>query len=165
METRKSTARLEELRRLMVLESQPERQYDVLVKRLGTAMRTPLVKLNMLDEDRDWFKASVGLTMCEGSAEKSMCNIFFETQDDVVVVADTLLDARFFDHEFVTGQPKIRFYAAARLVSSGHTVGTLCAYDTVPKRLTDEQMDILKTLAAEAARLLVARKDTHTTRA
>ena len=163
MQVRKNTARLDELRRLMVLESQPERQYDVLVQRLGSAMSAPFVILNMLDADRDWFKASVGLTMCEGSAEKSMCNIFFETQVDVILVEDTLLDERFSDHPMVTGDPHVRFYVAARLVSNGHTVGTLCAYDIAPKILTAEKVGILMTLAAEGARLLVARKEAYST--
>jgi GAF domain-containing protein len=141
----------------MVLDSAPERRYDEIAQRLGAALSAPFVMINLLDEDRDWFKASVGMTVCEGSAQKSMCNVFFETLADVVVVSDTFQDLRFSDHPFVVGEPKIRFYVAARLVSNGHTVGTLCAYDTEPKVLSREQSDILKTLAAEVALLLVAR--------
>lgn len=159
MQTRKNTDRLDELRRLMVLDSQPEHQFDEIAQRLGAALGAPFVMVNLLDENRDWFKARVGLPSCETSAQKSMCNIFFETQDDVVLVEDTLLDTRFADHPFVVGDPKIRFYIAARLVSNSHTVGTLCAYDTGPKSLTPEQTGILATLAAEVARLLVARKE------
>lgn len=164
MQMRKNTDRLDELRRLIVLDSQPERQFDEIAQRLGTALGVPIVMVNLLDENRDWFKARVGLSMCESAAQKSMCNIFFETQEDVVLVADTSLDARFSAHPFVAGGPKIRFYVAARLVSDGHTVGTLCAYDTEPKSLTSEQTGILKTLAAEAANLLIARKAAAATR-
>ena len=158
MEERKNIDRLDELRRLMVLDSEPERQFDEVAQRASAALGVPFVMVNLLDEDRDWFKARVGLPICEGSAQKSMCNIFFETRDDVVLVADTLLDERFADHPLVNGNPKIRFYLAARLASSGHTIGTLCAYDTEPKNLTPEQTDILKTLASEVVQLLVARK-------
>ncbi len=116
---------------------------------------------NLLDENRDWFKARVGLPLWEFAAQKSMCDIFFEIHDDVTLMADTLLDARFADLSFVLNSPKIRFYVAARLVSTGHTVGTLCAYDTEPKTLTAQQTRIFLTLAAEAARTLVARKESY----
>jgi len=158
MEARRNSDRLDELRRLMVLDSAPERRYHEIAQRLGAALSAAYVMINLLDEDRDWIKASVGLVRCQTQAQKSMCNIFFETLDDVVLVEDTLLDVRFADHPFVTGEPKIRFYMAARLVSNGHTVGTLCAYDTEQKTLSHEQTDILRTLALEVTNLLVARK-------
>ena len=157
MMTRNSSQRLEELRRLLVLESQPERQFDQIVERLGSTLGAPMVMINLLDENRDWFKARVGPALAQSSAEKSMCNVFFETRDDVVVVSDTLTDARFSHHPYVVGDPNIRFYVAARLVSNGHTVGTLSAYGTEPKALTPEQISILTTLAKEAAHLLATR--------
>jgi len=161
MEMRKNTKRLDELRRLLVLDSQPEHQFDQIAQRLSSALGAPFVMVNLLDENRDWFKARVGLQLCESAAQNSMCNIFFAINDDVVLVADTLLDARFADLPFVVNSPKIRFYVAARLVSKGHTVGTLCAYDTEPKTLTAQQTRIFSTLAAEVARLLVARKESY----
>ncbi len=151
---RNSPERLKELHRLLVLDSQPERQFDEIAQRLAAALEVPFVMVNFLAEDRDWFKASVGMPRCESSAQKSMCNIFFESEADVVVVADTLTDARFANHPFVTGEPKIRFYAATRLVSNGQTVGTLCAYDTLPKTPTAEQRNTLITLTAAVAYLL-----------
>jgi GAF domain-containing protein len=155
---RQNIDRLNELRRLLVLDSQPEQRYDEIAQHLSTALGAPIVMVNLLDEDRDWFKARVGLSMCESPAQKSMCSIVFETKADVVLVPDTLLDARLCDHPFVVDGPKIRFYVAARLKSDGHTVGTLCAYDVQPKILTPEQIGILETLAIEVANLLVARK-------
>ena len=153
---RNSPERLKELHRLLVLDSQPERQFDEIAQRLAAALEVPFVMVNFLAEDRDWFKARVGLPQCELSAQKSMCNIFFESQDDVVVVADTWTDARFANHPFVTGEPKIRFYAAARLVSRGQTVGTLCAFDKLPKTPTEEQRKTLMMLTGAVAALLAA---------
>ena len=157
MTTRKSSQRLDELRRLLILDSQPERQFDQIVERLGSTLGASRVMINLLDENRDWLKAGLGLPLTESSAERSMCNVFFETRDDVVLVSDTLKDARFSHHPYVVGDPNIRFYVAARLVSNGHTVGTLCAFDSEPKELTPEQTSILTTLATEVARLLATR--------
>ncbi len=157
MTTRHNSQRLDELRRLLVLDSQPEHQFDQIVERLGSTLGAPMVMINLLDGNRDWLKARVGLPLAESSAETSMCNIFFETRDDVMLVSDTLKDARFSGHPYVVGDPNIRFYVAARLVSNGYTVGTLCAYGCEPKELTPEQTSILTMLAKEAAHLLAPR--------
>ena len=75
----------------------------------------------------------------------------------MVVAPDTLLDARFASHPLVVGPPHIRFYAAARLQVSGHTVGTLCAYDTCVKQVSHEQIEALKALSNAAMELLARR--------
>ena len=76
MEPRKNWVRLDEPRRLMVLDSEPKRPFDEVAQRLGAALGAPFAMVNLLDEDRDWFKARVGLPMCEGSAQ-NQCATFF----------------------------------------------------------------------------------------
>jgi GAF domain-containing protein len=66
-----------------------------------------------------------------------------------------MLDPRFQRHPMVTGPPLIRFYAAARLVVNQQTVGTLCAYDLQPKRVSSAQIQQLQTLANAALAHLV----------
>jgi GAF domain-containing protein len=156
---RSSADRLSELRQLLLLDSAPERSFDDITQLLASSLSVPIAMVNLLDEQRDWFKSRVGLAICESPAETSFCEVFFGAADDIVIVNDTLLDSRFSNHPFVLGDPHIRFYAAARLTSNGQTVGTLCAYDLVPKTLSNEQMAQLQTLAAAAMHLLVARND------
>ena len=155
---RSSAKRLAELRRLLLLDSAPERSFDDITQLLASSLSVPIAMVNLLDEQRDWFKSRTGLAICESPAEKSFCEVFFGVADDVVIVNDTMLDARFSAHPLVKGEPHIRFYAAARLVSSGQTVGTLCAYDVAPKTLSSEQMAQLQTLAAAVMHLMAARK-------
>jgi GAF domain-containing protein len=154
---RNDLARLAELRRLMILDSSAERAYDDITRLLATSLDVPLTIVNLLDDERDWFKSCVGLEQRESPATTSFCEAFFKEADDTIVVEDMLKDPRFYAHPLVVGPPYIRFYAAARLVVNGHTVGTLCAYDIKPRQLTPEQLNQLRMLAGTAMELLKQR--------
>ena len=141
----------------MVLDTGPERVYDDLVRLLAVGLDVPIAMVNLLDGQRDWFKAVVGLPLQQSPAETSFCETFFHTALDLIVVEDTTLDARFAQHPLVLGAPHIRFYAAARLQVQGQTMGTLCAYDLRPRQMTTDQLQQLQTLAAAAATRLAER--------
>ena len=147
---RNDPARLAQLRRLLILDSSPERAFDDIARLLATAFKVPITIVNLLDADRDWFKACIGLPQTESPVATSFCEAFFDSGDDVIVAEDTAVDTRFREHPLVTGAPHIRFYAAARLAVDGHTVGTLCAYDVAPHTVSVEQLDTLRALAAAA---------------
>jgi GAF domain-containing protein len=151
---RLNPTRLAALRQALILDSGPERAYDEITRLLATTLAVPVTIVNMLDEKRDWFKSCVGIEKSESPAETSFCEAFFSTDDDLIVVEDTLLDPRFESHPKVKGQPFIRFYAAARLSVRGQTVGTLCAYDMQPRQLSTEQLDHLRTLTSAAIDLI-----------
>lgn len=97
----------------------------------------------------------------QSPAVTSFCESFFNSSEDVIVAEDTLADERFASHPFVTGRPYVRFYAAARLVVRGQTVGTLCAYDVRPHQLSTEQLDHLRSMA-NAVIEMFARHDAGT---
>jgi signal transduction histidine kinase/ActR/RegA family two-component response regulator len=61
----------------------------------------------------------------------------------------------------VTGAPDIRFYAGAPLITpSGHAIGTLCAIDSKPRKLTETQKASLQTLSKSVvAHLELKRKN------
>ena len=160
---RHDSQRLAQLRRHLILDSAPERAYDEISRLLATSLEVPITLVNFLDDDRDWFKSAVGLTHCESPVETSFCETFLQTSDNIIVVNDTTLDARFQQHVLVTGAPFIRFYAAARITSGGHTLGTLCAYDMKPRTISVEQMDTLRTLAAAVMELLRKRSTSSAT--
>lgn len=154
---RDDPSRIAELRRIGILDSSPQRAYDDLTRLLATALPVPIAMINILDEQRDWFKSRVGLAQTQMPVAASFCEAFFSFPGDVIVVEDTRLDERFSGHPLVVGAPQVRFYAAARLVVRGQTVGTLCAYDLQPRRLAPEQIDHLRAMASAAVELLVGR--------
>ena len=154
---RKNASRLAELRRHLILDSTPERAFDDLTRLLASGLEVPIAILNMLDDDRDWFKSCVGLPLTESPASSSFCEAFFRTSADLIVVEDTLLNPEFASHPMVAGAPFVRFYAAARLTSRGLTLGTLCAYDLRPRKITPEQIEHLRLLSTTAIELIEQR--------
>ena len=147
---RRDPARLQALRQCLILESSAEQAYDDLARMLATSLDVPMVMVSLLDEHRDWFKAAVGTGLTESSADTSFCEVFFRSDEAVIVVPDTLQDERFARHPLVQGPPGVRFYAAARLVVDGHTLGTLCAYDLKPRQISAAQLGQLAVLAQAA---------------
>lgn len=154
---RNDPERLARLRQCLVLDSAPERVYDDLARLLADGLGAPITMINLLDAQRDWFKSVVGLPLQESPAETSFCDSFFHTSDDLIVVTDTTRNSQYANHPLVVNAPHIRFYAAARLVVQGQTLGTLCAYDLKPRQITADQVAQLQTLAAAAVELLSRR--------
>ena len=149
--------RLEALRRLALLDTATEVVYDDLTRTLAKAFDVPISMVNLLDADRDWFKACIGVSLSESPADTSFCEIFFHCDDDLLVIPDTLADPRFAGHPMVIGVPFIRFYASARLAFDGHTVGTLCIYDVKPRTVSAEQVETLGILRLAAMETLAQR--------
>lgn len=152
---RHDPARLAELKRLCVLDSSLERAYDDITRLLATELAVPITMVNLLDEERDWFKSCYGVQQTQSPAVTSFCEMFFTTAADVIVVNDTLLHERLAVHPLVVGRPFIRFYAAARLVVKGQTVGTLCAYDVAPRKITPDQVLHLQQMAGAVVEFLM----------
>ena len=152
--------RLEALRSLALLDTASEVVYDDLTRTLAKTFGVPISMVNLLDADRDWFKACIGVSLSESPADTSFCEIFFHCDDDLLVIPDTLADPRFAGHPMVIGVPFIRFYASARLAVDGHTVGTLCIYDTQVKQVSAEQVETLAILRLAAMETLAKRART-----
>ena len=88
---RKDPDRLAALRSAMILDSSPERAFDDMARLLSTTLDAPIALVNLLDEDRDWFKAHVGTELNQSDAATSLCEVFFTNDADLIVVPDTTL--------------------------------------------------------------------------
>ncbi|MBL0930139.1 MAG: GAF domain-containing protein [Alphaproteobacteria bacterium] len=121
--------RLAALRRLNVLDTAPERVFDDLVLVAKALFGVPIALISLIDADRQWFKANIGLPASETPRNVSFCGHAI-VRDDALVVPDATEDPRFHDNPLVTGGPNIRFYAGMPLrLPDGFTIGTLCVID------------------------------------
>jgi len=151
--------RLAELAALHIMDTEEEAAYDELTHLASAFCQTPIALVSLVDDERQWFKARVGLQARETPREHAFCTHAIEQPEQIMQVVDATLDARFVRNPLVTGDPGIRFYAGAPLVTStGQALGTLCVIDTEPRKLTAHQLDALRLLAARVIERLEARR-------
>ncbi|HEX2597751.1 MAG TPA: sigma 54-interacting transcriptional regulator, partial [Terriglobales bacterium] len=155
-------ARVQALRQYAVLNTAPEPAYDQLAELAASICGTPIAAVSLIDSDRQWIKANVGLNFSETARDVAFCAHTI-AQRDLLVVPDATRDPRFADNPLVTSEPHIRFYAGAPLITSdGHALGTLCVLDYAPRQLDDQQRDALRVLSHQVvARLELRKTKTH----
>ena len=140
-------ARLAALESYRILDTAPEQAYDDIVAIATFICDTPIATVTLVDEKRQWFKSQTGLTTRAGPREHAFCA---HTILDVnlMEVPDASQDTRFAKNPLVLGDPHIRFYAGAPLVTAeGLSLGSVCVIDREPRKLTDAQKSALERLA------------------
>ena len=150
--------RLSALRRRGVLDTAPEPAYDEIARLAAGICGTPIAAVSLIDENRQWLKAKVGLSITETSRDIAFCAQAI-LQRDLFVVPDATLDPRFRDNPLVTSEPNIRFYAGAPLITpEGHALGTLCVLDHVRRDLSQQQREALRVLSSQVVTQLELRR-------
>lgn len=138
--------RLAALHELLLVDTEPEQRFDTIVDYAAAEFGVPICLVTLVDEDRQWFKARVGLAVCSTPRDISFCGHAI-LQSDIFLIEDALLDPRFASNPLVTQDPWIRFYAGAPLVlPAGHAIGTLCIIDSRPRTLSATDLDVLSKL-------------------
>ena len=140
--------RLQAVHALNLLDTPPESEFDELVALAAQICGTPISLVSLIDERRQYFKASIGLPERETDRSLSFCAHAVQ-HPGLFVVPDATEDVRFRDNALVTGAMGLRFYAGVPLVSSAQSVGTLCVIDTVPRVLSESQRGALAILARQ----------------
>jgi len=152
-------ARIDALLEAEVLDTAPEIAFDEIVWLAKTLCSAPIALVSLVDTERQWFKARVGVTVSETPIATSVCALAIR-HSGVFEVPDLSCDPRTSAFSLVTEAPQIRFYAGVPLVGeNGMPLGTLCVIDTVPRPggLTEEQRRGLTILAQQIMALIELR--------
>ncbi len=150
--------RLEELRQFEILDTLGETEYDDLVYLASQICGTPIALVSLVDQDRQFFKARIGLDVSETPRDVAFCAHAI-LQPELMVVSDATADERFADNPLVKSDPNIRFYAGTPLITpAGHAMGTLCVIDRVPRTLDESQRKSLRALGRQVEALLTLRR-------
>ena len=151
--------RLDALRGLRVLDTEPESAFDDITSLAAELFQTPIALVSLLDDTRQWFKSHHGLALRETPIAISFCIHAIGAHGAVFEVPDARLDPRFAANPMVTGEPRIRFYAGAPLITAdGHALGTLNVIDTKPRALSPRQREWLRVLARQVLAQLELRR-------
>ncbi len=152
--------RLANLREYQILDSPQEQGFDDLVRLAAYVCNTPTALISLIDSERQWFKAKVGMEASETDRDQAFCAHAILDPQQPLIVNDASQDPRFADNPLVQGEPQIRFYAGIPLVSpEGHGLGTLCVIDQKPRNLTSEQIRQLEALAHQVVAQLEFRRN------
>jgi len=139
--------RLEALRRYGAFGLLRAAVFDDISRLAAFICRTPISLITLIDTNRQWFLSQSGIEACETSREASFCAHAL-VGTEMLIVEDAKTDARFARNVMVTGEPFIRFYAGTPLLTpDGYALGTLCVVDCVPRTLSPEQKDTLRSLS------------------
>ena len=153
--------RLKVLWQYEVLDTVPEAIFDDLTELAASICGAPIALVSLVDEDRQWFKSSQGISQRETNRDISFCAHAI-CQPDLFIVHDTHRDPRFKDNPLVRKNPKIRFYAGSPLITpDGYALGTLCVLDKRPRRLNAFQKRALQLLARLVITQLELRRHTQ----
>ena len=170
-----------------ILDTAREVAFDDIAQLAAMLCDVPMAAVSFVDSDRQWFKAKVGLqytqlprtdsfcahamgphqvtnqstvqTPVQGTASAGLPLNVKSELCAVLVVLDASLDERFSANSQVTGDPRVRFYAGAPIVTpSGEALGTVCVFDSVPRELGHSLVGALQALARHAMVLLELRR-------
>jgi PAS domain S-box-containing protein len=151
--------RIDSLKSYQILDTLSEEEYNALTRLAAQICGTKIALISLIDENRQWFKSKVGLDVSETPRDLAFCAHAINSPKDPLIIADARLDDRFKDNPIVQGDPHVIFYAGIPLVNEDDfALGTLCVIDDQPKKLSQEQIDSLKTLAQSVINLLELRK-------
>jgi GAF domain-containing protein len=138
--------RLELLKACHILYTPEEEAFDDVARLAADLCGTEIALITLVDSDRQWFKAKVGVEQTGTSRDLSFCGHCIHHRQPFVV-RDTLLDPRFADNPLVTGDPHVRFYVGVPLLlDEGSSVGALSVADRMPRTISERQLKSLESL-------------------
>ena len=136
-------SRLAALLRYGILDTPPEPQFDRLVELAVHVFGLPMALVSFVGKDRQWFKANQGVPFAETLRCESFCAIAIE-QEDVTVIPDVDRHEQFRTYPLVLGEPYVRSYAGAPLITpDGQKIGTFCVLGTEPREFTEKERHLL----------------------
>src|SRR4051812_20150699 len=147
-------ARLEALRATALLDSEPEEGFDRLPRLASRVLGVPIALVSLVDEDRQFFKACIGVAEPWNSQRGPPLSHSFCQHAVASAEPLTIEDAR--EHPLVRDNLAIRdlkviAYAGFPLkTSDGAVLGTFCAIDSKPRKWSEDDVVFVKEMAAMA---------------
>jgi class 3 adenylate cyclase len=141
-------ARLAAVHRYNILDTPPDHAFDHITALAAHFFKVPIAIVSIVDKNRIWFKSHYGVDVDQIDREPGLCASAI-LEDTPWLVTDAKLDPRTLTNPLVAGEFGLRFYAGAQLrTSDGFNLGMICVLDKQPRQVTEEEVNVLKILAA-----------------
>lgn len=151
--------RLSELRGFKLLDSEPDEDFERLVQLAAVLCGAPMAALTLVDSQRQWYKARVGVPATQIPRDKGFCAHAILESDRLLEITDVARLGWADTQPWGAQGPTLGFYAGVPLKTrEGSAIGTLCVMDQVARRLTESQRQGLVSLAKTVASLMSLRK-------
>jgi two-component system, sensor histidine kinase len=139
--------RIMALRRYQILDTPPDGSFDRITSLASELLNVPVAITSLVDTERIWFKSHHGVDLQEVDREPGLCASAI-LHNVPYVLNDASLDPQSLAHPLVAGETGFRFYAGVPLTThDNHNLGVLCVMDYQPRTITEQELNILKTLA------------------
>jgi diguanylate cyclase (GGDEF)-like protein len=133
-----------------------EERFERITRLARRALHSPVAAISLLNEDKQWFKSAAGWGVSELPRDQAICKLAVDS-NQIVMIGDTLADARVANLPIVATAPRFRAYAGHPLADDqGACVGTLCVFDLKPREFGPADRQALVDLAALAQRELAS---------
>lgn len=146
--------RLQAVNRFLTLEIHKDQNLQEIAELASELCETPIALISLMEDDKQYFKYKVGIDVEHVMRSDTFCQ-HLPNGNEMLIIADTLLDNRVKNNPCVTGEPKVRFYAGVALTThDGHILGSLCVIDIKPHELTIAQKHLLKVLSKRVIQIM-----------
>ncbi|MFD1713083.1 protein kinase [Amnibacterium flavum] len=143
-------SRIAAVRRLAVLDTEPEDELDRITSIAARALKAPVALISIVDSDRIWFKSRHGVTFDQIARDPGLSASAVLRQEPWII-EDAAKDPRSSENPLVMGDFGLRFYAGVPLTTTdGYSIGTLCVLGFEPRSVSDDDIATLVDLAAMA---------------
>lgn len=146
------TQRLEKLRRLCLLDTSADPAFDRLTRLASDILGMPISLVSLIDVDRQFFKSQMGLpepwaTRRHTPLTHSFCQ-HVVTSNEALIVADAREDSLLKDNLAIQDMDVIAYAGIPLTTSDDLTLGSFCVIDSKPHDWTENEIRVLRDLAA-----------------
>jgi diguanylate cyclase (GGDEF)-like protein len=138
-----------------LLDTAPDQGFDDIVRLAALACAAPVATFTLVDRQRQWFKARIGMGVVETPRDESLCALAIRSPSRMLLVRDIASDPELRMRPRDAGGRPLNFYAGIPLIDGeGHALGALGIYDHLPRDLDAGQQGALEALARLGERLV-----------
>jgi PAS domain S-box-containing protein len=154
IEAVRDPTRLATLRCAALLDSPAEDSFDRLTRLAAKVLKAPIALVSLVEEDRQFFGSCFGLpepwaSRRETPLSHSVCQ-YTVNSGEPLIIADAREHPLVQDNLAIPDLGVIAYAGVPLITSNGQVLGSFCAIDSKPRKWTEEEIEILRDLAALA---------------